>query len=201
MRLAVDAVSVAQPPHEGALFVLVDFVQRMVHQRREGLMLLATGPAGQGPRRARRIERDLAARLDDLLQKLPPQIGVAVGQPRTDIDREGNAMRMEDRRRMDEIVAIAVIEGDRQEAFVDMAALQPVGGLVEADEAGSVGLQLRQQAVEELRFDMQQSVEAGAALARAHMMQHQDRADTAQGGAEQRRQPAVTDAVHEALAH
>ena len=104
------------------------------------------------------------------------------------IERERRAVPAQDRQRVLQIVAIAVVEGEADEAAAEIALGHSPVHLVERDDVDVGAPQSRQHVVEELRRDFQQPVRLERVRARRpHVMQRQDRADAA----EQRLQHAM----------
>jgi hypothetical protein len=119
---------------------------------------------------------DALAAADDVFQHVPPEIDGAFDQGRRDIDRHRRAVALQDRQRAGQVVAIAVVGGDRQEPL-GRARGQPVGNLVHRHESKAERRHFRQHGVKKFRRDRQMAVEtARFRRVAGHPMQHQDRA-------------------------
>ena len=77
-------------------------------------------------------------------------------------------------------VLVAVVEGEADEAALEVAGDEAAVHLVERDDIDAGALELAQQPLEELRRHLQQPVGLeGVAARRAHVMHGQDGADAA----------------------
>ncbi len=112
------------------------------------------------------------------LQRQPPQIAVAVREGARHVDGEGQVVALEDRIGVDEVVAIAVVEGEAGEGTLEGALRQAEMGLVERDDVEARIERHLNGPLEELRRDPEDAVglEGPLRLGR-HVMQHEDGTD------------------------
>src|SRR5262249_52514931 len=110
---------------------------------------------------------------DDPRERLPPDLRGPLRETRADIDGERRAMLPEDRQRELEIVAVAVVEGDRDPASSTARASDK---LVHRDEAPALLHEVAEESIEEFRGDREQRIRVEAAYLRPHMVERDDEA-------------------------
>ena len=161
----VLALEAAQPPID----VLVEFVLRL-----GGIAIVAAVlPVHH--------QRDAAVLRDRGFQREPPQFAGAVGKAGRNVDRERHVVFLQDRKRVAQIVAIAVVEREADEAAAEILLLEPAVHFVERDDIDVRAAQAADHVLEKFGRDLQQPVRLKRIRARrAHVMQGQDRADAAQ---------------------
>ncbi|MGY4367293.1 hypothetical protein ACVW1A_003358 [Bradyrhizobium sp. LB1.3] len=124
------------------------------------------------------FDLDLLGLGDHGFQRLPPQPPRALGEIAGDIDRQRRVKFAQNRQRIIEIVAIAVVEREGGEAAVEPAPHQPLMQLVHADDVDLVRAQMAERGAQEFGgdFEMPVRLECGVA-ARPHVVQHENSAD------------------------
>ena len=143
----------------------------------ERRLLLSVGSGRSVETAVRQFDRNARQRPDRLLQLQPPEPGGALGKAAHDIERPGRLMLGQHRPGMIEIVAIAVIEGERDEEAARFGIGQPGQRLVERDDVVALGPDQGQRPIEKIGRDLQQPVRMETAGGcRADMVQRQDRA-------------------------
>ncbi len=123
------------------------------------------------------IQADAIVVGDDPLQRHPPQFADPVGKSGRDIKRERHVVLLQDRPGILQEVAIAVVEGDADEAALEIALHQAAIHLVERDDVEVGTLQAPDHGRKKARRHLEQTVRLeGAAPGGPHVMQRQDRA-------------------------
>src|SRR5262245_11653061 len=118
-----------------------------------------------------------------MLERLPPQLRMTVGDRRRDEDREGAAVSAEHRPGMKAIVAIAVIESEHGDRLIRPAPLHHFHRLLERCQSIALTLDMTDDGIEELRCDLELGIGRKATLRRGggkNVMQHENDAETSQ---------------------
>jgi hypothetical protein len=133
------------------------------------------------------LQTDAIVVRDNRFEREPPQHAEPVGKTRRHIDGERHTRLFEDRIGVLLDVAIAVVEGEADEAPLEIALRHAAVHLVEADEVDVGAAQKLDHAGEEARRDLEQAIGLEAVRPRrADVMKRQNDADPAdqrfQGG-------------------
>jgi hypothetical protein len=158
---------------------------------------------GKTPQRSVAAKFDLISAGDDLIQSEPPKFAGAVGIVGRHVKGEGQIALLEQRIGVLEIVAIAIIEGEADEALV-VAVFRPLHGLVERDYIEVRLLHLIEHGIEELRRHFEDAVRRkGARLLRLgpDMVQREDEAGALRVRGEQAVGAGMVESRHRRLHH
>jgi hypothetical protein len=130
---------------------------------------------------------DLRSLAHDLFEREPPQFAVPLRIVGGNVKRERQRAALEERIGIFDVVPIAVVEGETDEAPV-VAVLQPFYRLVERDDVETRLLHLIEDRIEKFRGDFQDAIRRVSARLgrfRPDVMQGEDRADALRVGREQ----------------
>ena len=156
-------------------------------QRVERRRLLLGAAGGQAERRSGEFDLDAIGRADRLLQLQPPEARRAIGEAGRHIGGERGLMPLQDRQRVLDEIAVAVVERQRDERPIRRLDDAPQR-LVQAHDVEAKRLDATERAIEKRRLDLQQAVRRKPVRpARAHVVKHQD----GTASARQRRQAAM----------
>ncbi len=135
-----------------------------------------------------------------LLQNHPPRLGGAIDEAGRDIDRERRAARLEDRQRLFEIVAVAVVEGERDEASAGRTG-QALQRFVKADDVKAPRPHPVDHGGKVLRRHLEMGVRGeGGGAPRPHPVEREDRSAPAGEGRDRAVESGHPQAVENGLA-
>jgi len=146
---------------------------------------------------------DLVGAGDDLLERDPPELAVVVGKVGRHVERERNPPPLEQGVGIFEIVAIAVVEGEADEAPL-VLLLEPPHRLVDRHHVEAGLLHLVEHGVEEIGGDFEDAVRRerlGRVLRGAYLVQREDEPHAFGIGGEQAVRAGMVKARHRRLHH
>jgi hypothetical protein len=196
----IDAAGAGETADDLDLILLGDPVGQVVVDFGVGPELGRRRVALEDGGSLRRRQVDDVASGDDLLEQVPPEQNLALRQRRRDVDGDRRAVAFEHRQRVGQVVAVAVVGGDRHEALGGRPTLQAVDRLVHRDEGVAQPPHLGQDGIEERRRHGEVPVDADpAGRSVIDLVQHQDGADAAEQAAGERGEQAQAGAVQHQL--
>ena len=134
---------------------------------------------------------------DHCFEREPPHLADTVGESRGDVDGERHLVFLQDRIGVLEIVAVAVVERDADETFLEIPLGHAAVHFIERNEIGARAPQAPDNFLEERRGHFKQPV--GLELPpprRTHVMQRHDRADAAKPWSQQHMRAAEIQRLH-----
>ena len=198
----VDLVAVGECAHDLALRCLVDQAKPPIDLL-IGAIFVLHSLCRQLPQGAVPAELDLACARNDLRKSDPPQLTVAVGIVRGHIERERQRALLEQGIGVFEIVAIAVVEGEADEAPLVLLA-QPSHRLIERYDVEPRLLYLVEHRIEEVRRYLEDAIGRERLVRlgfRAHLVQGENEPNPLRIGSEQAVRAGVIKPRHRRLHH
>ncbi len=148
----------------------------MRRELRVNLVFLRRPPAIEKALLAADLDHDALGHRHHALQRHPPQFAEPVGKARRHEQRERRLVPLENRQRVFEVVAVAVVEGERNEMAGIVPLDEPAAHLVLVDDIDAAPAQPHDHAFEKARLDFEQSVRLESTLrARANVVERENR--------------------------
>jgi hypothetical protein len=188
----IDPGAPSQRADDITLRCLGDFVRQVIFQTpvRFNFSGRARSVDDHGPVRGPKIDPVFGA--NDILDHIPPEVGSAIDQPRSDIDGERRAVLFEDRQRFREVVAIRIVRRNRCELFASMSRPNAIDRFVHGNKAIAATFHVCDHLIQKIRRNAQMPVDAewlGRLV--CYPVQHQNGANAANKRFRQRRKAGI----------